>query len=196
MARGGRPTRLTPKLIERILEHVRIGAGLDVAGAHEGVNETQVWRWQKWGRELSQRLLNGEKLKLTVSQQRYVEFSQGIARARAEFEVNILRRLDTLDDCREVINPSTGELETVNKIDPKIAAALSKSLTWLLERTRRDTYGSQITVKVEEAKEYLLDALERVCDRMGQKAVLEALLDELERGGQEAAGEASPPAVH
>jgi hypothetical protein len=178
----GRPSLLTPALTKRICDSVRLGAGLEVAAAAENIPGRYAEDWQAKGR------LAERKGKLVGNDAAYLAFSQAVARARAEFELDILRRLQTLDASKQV--EMMGAIVTVAVIDPKVAGALSKSLTWLLERCRRERYGSQITVKVEEAKSYLLDTLERVCDRMGAAEVLAAVLEELERGGsEEAAGE-------
>ena len=188
-----RPTKLNAKTRKAILAHVEIGAGLDVAGAAEGVSEFNVWAWQRKGREAMRQVELEKDFKPSRNQAQYIEFAKGVARARAAFELSILRKLDALDDST-VIDTENGPMR-VSNVDPKIAAALVKSLTWLLERKRRDTYGSQITIKVEEAKEFLLNTVERVCERMGTTEVLVAILDELEGSGPQEAGapEQSPP---
>jgi hypothetical protein len=190
----GRPTKLTPERLQAILEHVKLGAGLKTAAEHELVTEFAAMSWQRKGRAILSRIEAGEEPELNDREERYLAFAQGVARARAEFEIAILRRLDTLDAGRDVTDPKTGEVQRVNNIDPKIAAAIAKSLTWLLERTRRETYGSQITIKVEEAKNFLLESLERVCERLGAPEVLEALIDELDGDRSEVAEAASAEA--
>lgn len=194
-----RPTNLTLQLAEAIADHVAIGASLEVASAHEGVYKARSFHWQSKGRKLLLALAKDPESEdgWTENDKLYAHFADAIARARAKFEINILRRLDTMDEAVQMVDPATGEMVTVNKIDPKIAAALSKSMTWLLERKRREEYGSHITIKVDEAKNYLLETLERVCDRMGTPEVLGAVLDQLEAGGQEVPSEAGEsPAIH
>jgi hypothetical protein len=101
----------------------------------------------------------------------YAEFRLAVRQAQARYEMAILKRLNNLDGA-----------------DPKTANAVTKALTWLLERTRRDRYGAQITVRVAEAKEHLLDTVERVCDRMGAGQVCVGILEELAGSGSSASG--------
>ena len=164
MATTGRPSKLTDELTAAICEHVKVGATLEVAAQAEGITPQTVSNWRRWARE---------------EKPGYEGFFESTERARAAFETDTLERLHRLD--------------TSATLDPKIAGPLVKSLTWLLERTRRERYGTQITVKVAEAKEHLLDTIERVCGRMGETAVLVAILEELEHDGQPETGEAEGP---
>lgn len=157
----GRPTKLTDEVSGRICEHVENGATLHIAAQAEGVNPSTLRSWLHQGRDGTEPFLS---------------FLNATERARARFETETLKTL--------------GELETNATLDPKIAGAMVKALTWLLERLRRERYGTQITVKVAEAKETLLDTVEAVCGRLGQAAVLVEILEELERGGPPSVGEA------
>ena len=174
----GRPSKLTDELTAAICKHVSVGATLKVAAQAEGINESTLTRWRQKGRDKAEP---------------YLTFCTLTERARAVFETDTLRRLATLDEFDDIRDPESGLVYRVNRIDTKVATALIKSLTWLLERTRRERYGTQITVKVAEAKEHLLDTIERVCGRMGETAVLVAILEELERDGQPETGEAEGP---
>ena len=164
---AGRPTKLTPEVQAAICEHLANGATLEVAAQAEGITRQTVTNW---------RMAGGK------GTEPYAAFLVASERARARFETDTLSRLRKLDESAT--------------LDPKIAAPLVKSLTWLLERTRRERYGTLVTVKVEEAKDHLLDTLERVCERLGSTEVLVAVLEELEREGTGEASAAEERPVH
>lgn len=164
---AGRPTRLNDKLSAAICEHIeKTGCGLACAAESEGVDGRVAFRWLKWGRE-------GKKP--------YEGFSHEVARARAIWEREALRKLEDIEAFVE---------------DTRAASAAANAIKWKLERLRRQEYGAAITVKVEEAKEYLLDALERVCERMDSPEVLAEVLHELESGGTQEAGSSGLDVVH
>jgi len=98
----------------------------------------------------------------------YSAFCKATARAMAEAECMMVSRLQSLDD-------DAG----------KGAGSMVRAISWVLERTRRERYGPSVTLKVEEAKEKLLDVAERVC----APADFAALLHELAADGAEAASD-------
>ncbi len=165
----GRPTKLTDEVQEAICGHIRNGATFEVAAKAEGITGRSLLNWRSWGEESEEGTPHYELFRSTE-------------RARSQFETETLKRLATLD---------------AEDVDPKIAGPLVKSLTWLLERTRRERYGTHITVKVEEAKDVMLSALESVCERLGTPEVFGALLEELDQGSSALEGEAGEGrAVH
>lgn len=163
----GRPSRLNDELAQAICGHIETtGCGLGCAAESEGVDERVAFRWLRWGRD---------------GKEPYQGFSQDVGRARAIWEREALRKLEDIEAFVE---------------DTRAASAAANAIKWKLERLRRQEYGAAITVKVEEAKEYLLDALERVCERMDSPEVLAEVLHELERGSQEAPSEAGVERIH
>jgi hypothetical protein len=48
---GGRPTKLTPDLQNKIIEGIKAGNFPATAAAIEGIAESTFYRWMKWGRE-------------------------------------------------------------------------------------------------------------------------------------------------
>lgn len=74
---GGRPpvpSKLTPKVIEGIVEALKVSVPLNHAAAAQGVSETQVHEWMKRGRA-------GEKP--------YDEFSDAVTRAQSQAVLNL-----------------------------------------------------------------------------------------------------------
>lgn len=176
MARTGRPSKLTPELTAAICEDIRTtGAPAKVAAQAHGIGRSTFFDW----------CARGAKEEAAGSEGRHRDFLDAVAQAKAKWQVEALRKVEDIESYVS---------------DKRAATAFANSITWKLERLERETYGSQITVKVEEAKTYLLDTLEQVCERMGAQEVLLAVLDELERGGSteegRAPGEAASDVVH
>lgn len=172
----GRRTKLTPDLQEAICKHIENGATLKVAAASESVFKQRLHEWREKGKAEPDGI--------------YGQFPDSVERARARFETNTLKRLQTLDEAIEAFDHEGNPLR-VNKIDPKVAAALTKSLTWVLERTRRERYGAQITVKVAEAKQELLESLARVIQKRGlDMSLMRDLLADLKGTPLEPRGDA------
>lgn len=161
----GRKPLLTEELCDKICAHIERGATLRVAAGAEDVHRQRLYEWKERGREDPDGI--------------YGQFPDKIARAECRFETNILARLDSLDDSTEAFDRD-GNPFTVNKIDPKIAASLSKSLTWLLERCRRERYGASLTVKVEEAKLELIEALAIVAAQRQDDSLIDEVMAVLE----------------
>lgn len=69
----GRPTRLTPETMSRVLNAIRSGAFLNAAAAYAGVRPSTLYGWWKRGRE--------------AKSGRYRELSDGIERALADSEL-------------------------------------------------------------------------------------------------------------
>ncbi len=172
---GGRPSKLTPELQEAICDHIVNGVPIEVAAGAEGVFKQRLHEWKRRG-EAERDTDKDDSI--------YSHFADSIARAICMFEVRTLKRLNALD-ASEVVEIQ-GEPVRLNKIDPKVAAALSKSLTWLLERLRRERYGTLVTVKVDEAKTYFMETLLSVVQRydddirLRPRDLFSAFLDELE----------------
>lgn len=162
-----RPTKLTKELQKSICDDVeKTGATFERAAEANGIHRATLYNWRKWGAD---------------GRQPYADFFDAITRAHARYEIEVLRKLE---------NPE------LSCEDPKAMGPLVRSLTWKLERTRRDTYGSHITVKVTEAQNHFLEKLSEVCDRMGAEEVLGAFLDELEASSPEVEDEESATSVH
>ena len=171
MARG-RPSKLTPKLREAICaDIVATGAPVDVVASAHGIHRDTFYDWVARGRRES----SGP----------YRDFSDSVARAKSQWKLEALRKIEHVE---------------LHVTDLRAAQSLIKAITWKLERLDRDTFGAAITVKVEEAKQYFLNELESVCERMGKAEVFEEFLQELVRAGSPedsgAAGQEDGPPIH
>lgn len=73
---GGRPTKLTPEIAERICSALRIGASIDIAAHHAGVHRDSIYRW----------LQRGEQ----EFKGAYAAFFEQTQRARADCQISAL----------------------------------------------------------------------------------------------------------
>lgn len=48
---GGRPTKLTPEVQEKIVQAIRAGAYIETAAAYAGVNKQTLYNWMKRGNQ-------------------------------------------------------------------------------------------------------------------------------------------------
>jgi transposase-like protein len=101
-------------------------------------------------------------------------FCNAVERAMAEAECEMVERLKRL-------GTESG----------KSSSAMVRATSWILERTRRERYGPSVTLKVEEAKEKLLDVAERVL----ASADFAALLHELANDSTAETGDAEEQPV-
>lgn len=161
MARTGRPSTLTDDVRDAICADIKItGCPAEVAAKAHGVKRSTFYDWCARGRK--------EEKEDSDEPSPHRDFLDAVVRAKACWQLEALRKIESIEDF---------------VADPRTASAISRSIQWKLERLDRETYGAAVTVKVEETKAFLLDVLERVCERMGREDVLEAVFDELARSG-------------
>lgn len=70
---GGRPSKLTPEVQEKIVSAIRAGNYAQIAAAYAGIGETTYYRWMQQGRE--------------ATSGKYREFRQAVKTAESEAEV-------------------------------------------------------------------------------------------------------------
>ena len=114
----GRPTKLTPELTDEIVKLVGLGNYIETAAAFSGLSKQTIYNWLRRGRREIDRVGAGSRSrKIRKKEALCVEFVDAITRARAEFEVTALHK----------INVASNE-------DWKAAA-------WRLERLNPQRYG-------------------------------------------------------
>jgi len=85
--KGGRPTKLTPELQERICEFIRGGNYFSTACFAVGLGETTFYKWMERGEE---KKVGGEGVKVESP---FKEFREAIKKAEAEAEVERVARI-------------------------------------------------------------------------------------------------------
>lgn len=78
--KGGRPTKLTPELIEEICKLIRIGAYIETACNFNGIHKDTYYRWAK----------DGARAKSGLKK----EFYDSIKKAVAFAEANLIGRIN------------------------------------------------------------------------------------------------------
>lgn len=132
------PEGREPKLTETVhaeLVAVFAAGGTKVTAADKvGVHVSTVNNWLRWGEHGQQ----------TGKSNVYVELFVAVRRAHAERELNLLGTVEE------------GDL-------PGVSNGRAKGAQFLLERTFGTKYAARQVVKVEDALESLLEAVESVC---------------------------------
>ena len=146
--RGGRPTKLTPELSERITAFVRAGNYVETAAAACGVNKATLYDWMKAGAKSKRGM--------------YKKFNDALYRALGEYETRDVAAVDKAINGYEVVrrraltrkNPKTGQLEI---IEQTVETHMEYAPMVALERLRRRFPGKwggkeQIEISGNEEK--------------------------------------------
>lgn len=147
-----RPTKLTPAVHQAVVEALRKGLPLDTVADKIGIEQATMRDWIARGKGTSRRPPSEE----------FVAFAEDVARARAEFEENVL------DNIRTAVTP--GEFGVTDV----------KAQMWLAERLRPDKYGQsvQVRMKVDAELNGILEKLRTGLDQATFERVVDILADD------------------
>lgn len=120
----GRPTKLTDELRADLCEHIASPMAVRHACAMVGLGESTFFDWMKRGAD-------GEP--------GFAEFSEAVARARAEAASKLVAGIATAAAPMTWTNPDTGKKESISAGDWRAGA-------WLAERMFPDEYGNRVQV--------------------------------------------------
>jgi transposase len=84
---GGRPTKLTQDIQDKITLCIRGGNYAETAAAYAGIHKSTFYDWLKRGEREIQRLLNDPKAKPRKAEASFVEFSDAVEKAMTEAEM-------------------------------------------------------------------------------------------------------------
>jgi len=87
MARRGRPTKLTRKLIAEMATVLAAGNTMDKSADYCGIDGATAFRWQARGRAEQARLAKSKRAKPKASERPYCDFSDAVKKARAKAQV-------------------------------------------------------------------------------------------------------------
>lgn len=122
----GRPTKLTPKVVDALCEAIEVGANYSDAAANAGICNATLTTWRDIGEAVSARVQASEdSIELTQDERRYLDFWQRFTAAEAQGAVN----------CATVVYNAAMK-------DP------DKALQWL-ERRRPEEWGYRQAIKQE-----------------------------------------------
>lgn len=85
--KGGRPTKLTPKLQKEIMTVIRSGNYIETACAYVGINKDTYYEWMKRGAREIDRVENNPKARVRKDEKKYVDFSKEMTKALAHAEI-------------------------------------------------------------------------------------------------------------
>ncbi|MCY0923561.1 MULTISPECIES: hypothetical protein [unclassified Streptomyces] len=119
-ARGGRPTKLTPKRADHIVKVARAGLTVRLTAHYAGVSERTYMTWMARGRTATEAREDGEPAYPVDTP--YVRLYERVSEARAHLALKALLQLEKRAD----------EGDT-------------RAIIWKLDRLYRDDYGQQGT---------------------------------------------------
>ena len=150
----GRPTKISKEITEKIVNAILIGAYIETAAAHAGLNKDTFYAWLKAGaRDRDKGLKN-----------QFVEFSDAIGQAMADCE---LRDLSVIDSC------ANGEPEPVyNKEGEKIGERIKKdwrAAAFRLERKFPVKWGKRQSIHVDDKPVQEQETYEQYIERINKE---------------------------
>lgn len=83
----GRPTKLTPEIVNEISKIIRSGNYIETACAYVGINKTTFYDWLKRGAREKERVSKNPRAKVKKSEIPFVEFHDEIEKALAHSEI-------------------------------------------------------------------------------------------------------------
>jgi hypothetical protein len=92
----GRPLKLTPEVIEKIVEAIELGATFEHAANYAGVSYSTFARWRQWGEEAIERRKNPNIKKGTKEwnwEQPFIEFWEAIKGAEGQGVITNLKNI-------------------------------------------------------------------------------------------------------
>jgi transposase len=139
---GGRPTKLTPALQERLVKVIEAGNYIETAAAYAGLSKESLYGWMRRGRRERDRLEKDGRLRPRQEEKPYLEFLDAIEKALASSEVADLQRIDAAADQQW------------------------QAAAWRLERRMPAKWGRRnfVRVNLENEVERFLGELEKTVD--------------------------------
>ena len=129
--RTGRPSKLTPKIQEMILDCIRMGLTYSKAAELVGITRHTLLNWRKWGQ--------AEKSGI------YFNFFNALQKAEAEGEIQCLQKIqEAARGGQEIIDSK--ELYQGKKLIKQITKTVKsvpdwRAAAWILERRYPERYG-------------------------------------------------------
>lgn len=90
---GGRPTKLTDELQEKIITAIRGGCYVETAVVYAGINKDTFYAWLRRGAAELERVNRNARNRVRIAEQPYIEFSDAVMQAQAETEMIDITRV-------------------------------------------------------------------------------------------------------
>jgi len=121
---GGRPTKLTEPLIQKICKFLHAGAYIETAAAASDVHKATLYEWLKSGAAIKR-----DEHELTPEDALLVRFSDAVEKAMAESEITALKQ-----------------------IDAAARSGIWQASAWRLERKFPQRWGRKICAEIPDEK--------------------------------------------
>jgi hypothetical protein len=155
--KGGRPTKLTPELVDAVVASIGKGSYPDVAAQAEGIAVSTYYDWMRKGR---------------AGIEPYAGFCSAIARACAASEIDLLDRVREGDEKGESFGVAKASLEMLGRRFPR---RWSPSVKHELTESNRMFFETVASVCSRN------DVFDRVREAGDCSPVFEAICEELAR---------------
>lgn len=103
-SKTGRPSKLTPELLAKVVASIQMGIAPDVACAAEGISNSTYWSWKKQGQE---------------GVEPYADFWAAITRAIAIAEITLVQKVSGGDGQGIGFGEAKASLELLQRRFPK-----------------------------------------------------------------------------
>lgn len=192
--KGGRPTKLTAKLRDRIADAIRAGNYVETAAALAGVSKKTLYNWMRRGARARYRA-DGTPYKVDRP---YVEFLHAVEKAQAEAIDRDLSVIDraaqggrTIRTVKRKFERDGDDLQLIEEIlEVKEAAPEWHAAAWRLERRNPAMFGRRVSVDIEPEDIDLNGLSDEALDRIAKgEDVARVLTDEGGGGTPEASEE-------
>lgn len=143
---AGRPTKLTPEVLEDVRRLLPTALYLETVGDYLGIGRTSIHRWLKRGAKEKHRLERNSSAKPRKKEAIYLEFWNVYKRALAEgelYSIGVIRKASTTQ---------------VNAEGEVMQQGQWQAAAWQLERRFPDRWGRKDQLTMSRSTERELDA--------------------------------------
>ena len=145
----GQPTKCTEAMTLAICEHIKCGVRDEVAAQCEGICADSHYEWMRRG---------------ATGEEPYSEYSESVTRARALWEAEKVRELNST-----MVYDKNGEP----------LAAVGRDRQWLMRHLRKEAYSDEFKIEVmDNANEQIISRLRAALDSEAFAKVLQVLVAE------------------
>lgn len=144
--RGGRPTKLVPEVVDRLIAASKAGSPTRIAAGYAGISERSFMNWMARGRRAVEARDEDDR-QPDKTDLPYVALFEQVSRARSEAALQALVQIRAAAQDKVVMDrettrhdPKTGEVVFYRK-ERRIQAGDWRAAAWFLERTYPQHYG-------------------------------------------------------
>lgn len=152
----GRPSKITPTLVDAIISSLKAGCYLETAAAFSGITRSTLQEWMKRGRKELERLSN-PRTKPSKTEVQFVILINGITRAMAEAEIRDVSQIakaalggQKLTE-EKIKKDNKGNIIS-HEIITKMTLPQWQASAWRLERKYPKRWGRRLAISNDTGK--------------------------------------------